>query len=60
MKQAHHKHMIEGELVTMPEIAARLGVTETTARSRLKRSKGLPGPVTWERLGMDGRKQGAA
>lgn len=43
-------YMVSGESVTTRQIAARLGVDETTARKRLKRLAALPGQVTWEAL----------
>lgn len=41
---------IEGEAVTLDQIAARLGVSRTTARRRLARERAKPGAVTWEGL----------
>lgn len=43
---------IEGESITLEQIADRLGVTPSCASTRLKRSAKLPGPITWERLGL--------
>lgn len=43
---------IEAESVTLEQIADRLGVTPSCASTRLKRSAKLPGPITWERLGL--------
>lgn len=41
---------IEGEHVTVPEIARRLGVSEVTARKRFKREQQSPRPVLWINL----------
>lgn len=43
-------YRIEGENVTMRDIAKRLGLPLATARSRLRRLKGATGAVTWARL----------
>lgn len=43
-------YRIEGENVTMQDIAKRLGLPLTTVRSRLRRLKGATGAVTWARL----------
>jgi hypothetical protein len=47
----HGLHVIDGERVTYPQIAARLGINERQAQSRMKRERAKPGPVTWEGLG---------
>lgn len=43
-------YRIEGESLTMEEIAQRLGVPRTTAQSRMRKLRGATGPVTWARL----------
>ena len=43
-------YRIEGEYVTMREIAERLGINATTAGSRMAKLKKASGAVTWERL----------
>jgi transposase-like protein len=43
-------YRIEGEHVTMSEIARRLGVPESTAYSRMRKLRGASGAVTWARL----------
>ena len=52
---ARRRHLavycVEGESLTLEQLATRLGVSETTVRNRLKRAAGMDGPVTWERLG---------
>lgn len=44
------RHMVEGELVTIPDIAARRGISLGSARSRLRRAQSKSGPVTWAAL----------
>lgn len=41
---------IEGELVTLADIEARLGLTAWKARDALRREQQSAGPVTWEGL----------
>lgn len=41
---------IEGDPVTMDEIAKRLGVAKSTAQKRMARERAKPGAVTWEGL----------
>jgi GTP-sensing pleiotropic transcriptional regulator CodY len=43
-------YRIEGENVTMVEIAQRLGVTPSVAQDRMRKLRGATGPVTWARL----------
>lgn len=43
-------HHIEGENVTIGEIARRIDRSQTVAKHRLHREKAKPGPVTWEGL----------
>lgn len=43
-------YRIEGESLTMVEIAQRLGVPPTTAQSRMRKLRDATGPVTWARL----------
>jgi hypothetical protein len=45
---------IEGQTVDLVAIGARLGVTDDTARKRLKREAAKPGPVTWAGLAIPG------
>lgn len=42
--------LIEGEYVTSTDIAARLGISDSVARSRLAKVKKQPGAVTWAKL----------
>lgn len=44
------RHCIEGEHVTLAQMAARLGCSKDAARGRLAREKAKPGAVTWEGL----------
>lgn len=44
-------YCIEGENLTMKEIAQRVGCSVSVASSRLNKAKTMPGPVTWKRLG---------
>ncbi len=41
---------VEGELVTLVEIAKRLGVDIKAMRARYAQLKQQTGPITWERL----------
>lgn len=51
LRQVHtYTYSIEGEIVTIADIAKRVGVGEKTARQRLKRAQGGDVPVTWELL----------
>lgn len=43
-------YMIEGEPVTVAQMAARLGVSETTISNRLHKLRKRLGPITWEGL----------
>lgn len=43
-------YCVEGESLTLAQLAKRLGVSETTARARLNRERAKPGPATWESL----------
>ena len=43
-------YCVEGESVTLEQMAQRLGVSETTVRNRLKRAAQGDGTVTWESL----------
>ena len=45
---------IEGETVTLVQMGRRLGITEDTARLRLRREARKPGPVTWAGLAIPG------
>lgn len=47
---ARQAYMVEGEIVTSPMIAARVGVSAELAQKRLRRERRLPGPVTWANL----------
>lgn len=49
-KRQAKNYVVSGEPVSLREIMDRLGVCDVTARSRLKRVKAEPGPVTWEKL----------
>lgn len=41
---------IEGESVTVTDIAARIGRSERVARERLQAAQASDGPVTWGKL----------
>lgn len=41
---------IEGETLTLAELAVRLGVSERSARRKLQQAQAADGPVTWEAL----------
>lgn len=41
---------IEGEYVTIREIAERLGICANAASNRLRRLQGATGAITWARL----------
>lgn len=43
---ASAKLLIEGESLTIPEIAQRLGIKESIVYNRYRRECGKPGPVT--------------
>lgn len=49
MTDSRYRHVvvIDGERVTIPEIAKRLGLQEGAAKARLHRERAKPGPVTW-------------
>jgi len=51
-KQALATWLIEGKPYTMPEIAARLGITVPQARTRHANAVRKPGAITWESLGL--------
>lgn len=55
-KPAPLKFLIEGTEYTMRQIAARLGVSKSTARSRLVNRQAEPGVVTWAKLCTDHRR----
>lgn len=44
------RYRIEGEFVTMTEIAARTGRTKGAVRKRMAELRGASGAVTWARL----------
>ena len=43
-------YCVQGEHVSIRQLAARLGIGEEAARRRLKRAQGLGDQVTWESL----------
>lgn len=43
-------YCIEGEWVTMQQIAERLGITRVQVSDRMRRERKKPGPLTWEGL----------
>ena len=43
-------YMIEGEPLTMVQIAERLGIAKSAANARMRKARGAPGPVTWAEL----------
>lgn len=43
-------YRIEGDTVSMSDIAKRLGISESAARSRLKKLRGASGAIDWRRL----------
>ena len=45
------RYMVEGEALTVPQIAQRLNLRPETARYRMLREQRKPGRVTWEGLG---------
>jgi len=45
-----HKIVVEGRYQTMVEIAQRLGCSVSAATSRVRKARGLAGPLTWARL----------
>ena len=45
------QYMIEGEYVSIHDIAQRTGISTKAAWARLERAQALDGPVTWARLG---------
>lgn len=45
-----NRYMIEGEHVTIEEMAARVGIAARTMSSRFNREKRKDGPVTWAGL----------
>lgn len=44
------RYCVEGETVTLVQIAARLGCTRDQASSRMDRERRKDGPVTWAGL----------
>lgn len=50
-RRAPSVYCIEGESLTMKEIAERIGCTVSVASARLNKAKQMQGPVTWKRLG---------
>lgn len=50
-KAAGNIVIVSGQPVSMADMAARLGVSQSTASKRLRAAQQLPGPVTWEALG---------
>lgn len=42
--------LIEGEYLTSPQVAERLGVSPSVARHRINVAKAMDGPITWEKL----------
>jgi hypothetical protein len=55
-KPAPQRFLIEGTEYTMLQIAARLGCSRSTARSRLISRQAEPGVVTWAKLETDHRR----
>lgn len=53
-QKAGRSVMVEGESVHTADIAARLGVSQSTALLRLKREQAKPGAVTWGGLSVAG------
>jgi predicted ArsR family transcriptional regulator len=58
-KKAQH-YRIEQENVTIAQIAQRLGVTPSCARTRMRELRGASGAVTWSRLAAFGKRESAA
>jgi len=48
-------YCIDGERVTVEQIAARLGITKAAANMRLYKLKQEPGAITWAKLRKGGR-----
>jgi hypothetical protein len=48
---ANGVYRIEGEYVTMQDIAKRIGTSAKLAQQRLAKLKSATGPITWVRLG---------
>lgn len=46
------QYMIEGEYVSIHDIAQRAGISAKAAWSRLERAQAKNGPVTWPLLGV--------
>lgn len=46
---------IEGEAVTIPRIAERIGVHQSTARRRIAALRARGEPITWQGLGCSSR-----
>lgn len=49
-KARMHCYRIEGEYVSMREIATRLGVHRNVATARVARLRNASGAITWDRL----------
>lgn len=45
-------YQIEGESLTLQQIATRIGRSKATAAKRLADAAATEGPVTWEKLGL--------
>lgn len=45
-----HRYLIEGEYVTVAQIAQRISKSPGTAWGRLNKLRSQPGPVTWAAL----------
>jgi predicted ArsR family transcriptional regulator len=54
-----HFIVIDGERVTIEDIAKRLGISRQAAKSRLHRERAKPSPVTWAGLTGKGRSDGS-
>lgn len=50
VRKTQATYCIEGETLTLAQVADRLGVHRTTASDRLRRERAKDGPVTWEGL----------
>lgn len=44
-------YCVQGESLSIRQLAARLGIGEEATRQRLKRAQAQAGQVTWEKLG---------
>lgn len=45
-----HRYCIEGEYVTVKEIALRIGDASANVKARMKRMRAKPGSITWAKL----------